>query len=187
MKISGCLRNMKLFRWIGRDYSVGKTRGPKEGPIDSGLYELPVSENKKTCKGQNKKSGQHNGNLDKGMEWKGAASVHGRIEVGIAWSTIRRTHCDYRNAGHQNADDYKQDEMFFSNLHKSWSIVSTVFRNLFKTPFFAQASCQALHLYSEIQFSKAYPLYPHCGIKTRVKYNFGDVFIQSLLLPVSSG
>jgi hypothetical protein len=47
---------------------VGKTRGPKEGPIDSGLYELPVSENKKTCKGQNKKSGQHNGNLDKGME-----------------------------------------------------------------------------------------------------------------------
>jgi len=50
---------------MGRDYSVGKSRGPKEGPIDSGWYELPVPDKKKTCKGQNKKSGHQNDDDDK--------------------------------------------------------------------------------------------------------------------------
>jgi hypothetical protein len=63
---------------------VGKSRRFKKGQIDSGRYELPAPEKKKTCKGQNKKSRQHNNNLDKRMEGKGTASVHGRIEVGIA-------------------------------------------------------------------------------------------------------
>jgi len=50
---------------MGVDYSVGKSRGPIEGRIDSGRYELPVPDKKKACKGQNKKSRQHHGNLDK--------------------------------------------------------------------------------------------------------------------------
>jgi hypothetical protein len=50
---------------IGRDYLVGKSGGPKKGPIDTWWYELPVPDKKKTCKRQNKKSRQHNGNLDK--------------------------------------------------------------------------------------------------------------------------
>ena len=125
---------MKLLRWIGRNYLVGKSRGPKEGPIDSGRHELPVPDKKKTYKRQNKKSWQPNGNLDKWMEWKRAASVHGRIEVGIVWDTIRWAHCDNRNAGHKNADDDKQDEIFFSEIHKLWTLVSTVFRDFSKRP-----------------------------------------------------
>jgi hypothetical protein len=35
-------------------------------------------------------------------------------------------------------------------------------------------------------FSKGYPLYPHCGIKARVIYNFDDIFVHSLLSPVLS-
>ena len=53
------------------------------GPIDSGCYELPVPDKKNACKGQNKKSRQHNDNLDKRMKGKGTASIHGRIKVGI--------------------------------------------------------------------------------------------------------
>ncbi len=121
---------------MGRDYSVRKSRGLKEGQIDSGRYELPVPDKNKTCKRQNKKSWQHNGHLNKWMEWKGAASVHGRIKVGIAWDTIRRAQCDNRNAGHKKADEDNQDEMFFSDFHKLLSIVSTLFRNLFKMPPF---------------------------------------------------
>jgi hypothetical protein len=68
---------------------VGKSRGSKEGPITSRWYELPFLDKKKTCKGQNKKSRQHNNNLNKRMEGKGTASVHGRIEVGIARDTVR--------------------------------------------------------------------------------------------------
>jgi hypothetical protein len=102
---------------IGRNYSEGKSRGSKEEPMGSRWYELPVPGNKKTCKGQDKKSRQHNDKLDKRMEWKGAAAVHGRIKVGIAWDTIRWTQCDNRNAGHKNADDDKQDKMFFSDSH----------------------------------------------------------------------
>ena len=135
MKFSGCLRQYEIIPmdWMGRDYLVGKSRGPKEGPIDSGRYELPVPDKKKTCKGQDKKSRQHNDNLDKRVERKGTASAHGRIEVGIAWDAIRWTQGDTRNAGHKNADDDKQDEMFFSDIHILWSIVSTVFRDLFKS------------------------------------------------------
>jgi hypothetical protein len=48
-----------------RDYSEGKSRGLKKGPIDSWWYELPFPDKKKTCKKQNKKSGQPNGDLDK--------------------------------------------------------------------------------------------------------------------------
>jgi hypothetical protein len=50
---------------MGRDYLAGKPRGLKEGPIGSRWYELPVPDKKKTYKGQNKKSGQHNNYLDK--------------------------------------------------------------------------------------------------------------------------
>ncbi len=141
---------MKLFRWIeiGRDYLVEKSRGLKEGQIDSRWYELPVIDKKKTCQRQNKKSWQHHGNLDKWMEWKGAASGHGRIEVESAWDTIRWAQCDSRNAGHKNADDDKQDEISFSEIHILWSILSTVFRDIFKTPLFAQAPRQALLLYA---------------------------------------
>jgi hypothetical protein len=85
MKISGCLRQHEIFQvsCIGRFYSVGKTRGPKEGPIHSGRYELPLPDYKETCKGQNKKSRQHKAYLDKRMKYKGTASVHGRIKVAI--------------------------------------------------------------------------------------------------------
>ena len=38
--------------------------------------------------------------------------------------------------GRKNADDDKQDEMFMSKIHKLWSIVPTVFRNLFKSHSF---------------------------------------------------
>ena len=151
---------MKLLRWIGCNHFVRKSRGPKEGPIDSGRHELPVPDKKKTYKRQNKKSWQPNGNLDKWMEWKRAASVHGRIEVGIAWDTIRWAHCDNRNAGHKNADDDKQDEIFFSEIHKLWTIVSTVFRDFFKTPHFAQAPSQALLLYAGFILQK-FILYTH--------------------------
>ena len=67
MKFSGCLRQYEIIQvnWIGRDYLVGKSRGLKKGQIDSGRYELPAPEKKKTCKGQNKKSRQHIGHLDK--------------------------------------------------------------------------------------------------------------------------
>ena len=117
---------------MGLEYLVGTSRGLKKGRIDSGRYELPVPEKQQTCKGQNKKSRQHIGPLDKWMEWKGAVSVHGRIELEIAWDTIRRAQCDRRNAGRKNADDDKQDEIFFSDIHKLRSIVSTLFRDLFK-------------------------------------------------------
>ena len=61
MKISGFLRQHEIFQvsCIERFYSVGKTRGPKQGPIHSGRYELPFPDDKETCKGQNKKSRQH--------------------------------------------------------------------------------------------------------------------------------
>ena len=153
---------------MGRDYLGGKSRGSKEGPIGSGRYELPVPDKKKTCKRQNKKSWQYNDNLDKWMVWKGAASVHGWIEVESVWDTIRWAQCDSRNAGHKNADDDKQDEIFFSEIHILWSIVSTVFRGLFKTPLFAQALRQALLLSVWFIFSKVFLLYPHCGIKSRI-------------------
>jgi hypothetical protein len=41
---------------MGVDYSAGKSRGFKEGPIDSRWYELAVSDMKKAGKGQYKKS-----------------------------------------------------------------------------------------------------------------------------------
>ena len=112
---------VKLFCF----HLVGKSRGLKEGQIDSGRYELLVLDKKKTCKRQNKKSWQHNGDLDKWMVWKGAASVHGRIKIEIAWDTIRWAQCDNRNAGHKNADDDKQDEIFFSEIHILRTIVLT--------------------------------------------------------------
>ncbi len=117
MKFSDCLRPCEIIpmNWIGRDYLVGKSRGLKEGQIDSRWYELSVPDKKKTCQRQNKKSGQHHGNPDKWMVWKGAASVHGKIE--IACDTIRWAPCDNRNAGHKNADGDKQDEIFFSEIH----------------------------------------------------------------------
>ena len=102
---------------MGRDYSVGKPRGPKEGPIDSERYELPAPDYKKTCKGQNEKGWQHKGNLDKWMECKGTASVYGRIELEIAWNTIRWAQVDNRNAGHKNANDDKQNKIFSSKIH----------------------------------------------------------------------
>jgi hypothetical protein len=43
---------------------VGKSRRLKKGQIDSGRYELPVPDKKKTSKRQNKKSRQHNGDLE---------------------------------------------------------------------------------------------------------------------------
>ena len=105
------------MNWMGRDYLGGKSRGSKEGPIGSGRYELPVPDKKKTCKRQNKKSWQYNDNLDKWMVWKGAASVHGWIEVESVWDTIRWAQCDSRNAGHKNADDDKQNYIFFIDIH----------------------------------------------------------------------
>jgi hypothetical protein len=65
--ISDCLRQYETIQMdgIGRDYLVGKSRGSKEGPMGSRWYELPVPGKKKTCKGQDKKSRQHNDNLDK--------------------------------------------------------------------------------------------------------------------------
>jgi hypothetical protein len=126
---------------------------------------LPVPDKKKTCQRQNKKSRQLNGDLEKWMVWKGAASVHGRIEVEIAWDTIRWALCDNRNAGRKNADDYKQDEIFFSDIHKLRSIVSTVFRDLFKS----------------------FSFIPTLWHKSKDFMKFGDIYVQSLLLPVSSG
>jgi len=41
---------------MDRDFLVGKSRGLKEGQIDSQWYELPAPDKKKTCKRQNKKS-----------------------------------------------------------------------------------------------------------------------------------
>ena len=123
---------MKLFNWIGRDYLVGKSRGLKEGPIDPGRYELPVPDKKKTCKRQNKKSRQHNGNLDKCVVCKWTASAHGRIEVGSTWDTIRRAQCDNRNAGQKNTDDDKQDEIFlmrFINCGQRVDSVPRPFQN----------------------------------------------------------
>jgi hypothetical protein len=119
MKFSGGLRQYEIIQvnWTGRDYLVGKPRGFEEGPIDSRWYELPVPDKKKTCKRQNKKRWQHNGNLDKWMECKGAASVHVGTEAEIAWDTIRWAHCDNRNAGHKNADDDWQDEIFSVKIH----------------------------------------------------------------------
>ena len=99
---------------MGRDYLVGKSRGLKEGQIDSRWYELPVPDKKKTCKRQNKKSWQYDNNLDKWVVWKGAASVHGWIEVESVWDTIRRAQCDSRDAGHKYADDDKQSKIFFT-------------------------------------------------------------------------
>jgi hypothetical protein len=85
MKISDCLGQYGIIQvdLMGRHYLVGKSRGPKEGPIGSRWYELPVPDQEKTGKGQNKKSRQHNDNLDKRMKGKGTASVHGRIKLGI--------------------------------------------------------------------------------------------------------
>ena len=105
------------------------------------------------------------------MVWKGAASVHWRIEVEIAWDTIRWAQCDSRKAGHKNADDDKRDEIFFSEIHKLWAIESTVFRDFFKTPHLAQTRGQALLWYAGFIFSKAAPLYLHCGIKSRILFN----------------
>ena len=134
---------------MGRDYLVGKSRRLKEGQIDSRWYELPVPDKEKTCKRQNKKSWHYNDNLDKWVVWKGAASVHGWIEVESVWDTIRWAQCDSRNAGHKNADNDKQDEIFFSEIHILWSIV----RQCFET------------------FPKVFPLYPHCGTKSRILYH----------------
>jgi hypothetical protein len=50
---------------MGREYLVEKSRRLKEGQIDSGRYELPVPDKKKTCQRQNKKSRQLNGDLEK--------------------------------------------------------------------------------------------------------------------------
>ena len=120
---------VKLFCF----HLVGKSRGLKEGQIDSERYELLAPDKKKTCKRQNKKSWHPNGDLDKWMVWKGAASVHGRIEIETAWDTIIWAQCNNRNAGHKNADDDKQNEIFFGEIHILWSIVSTLFRDLFKS------------------------------------------------------
>jgi len=44
---------------------MGKSRGSKEGPMGSRRYELSGPDKKKTGEGQDKKSRQHNDNLDK--------------------------------------------------------------------------------------------------------------------------
>ena len=52
MKYSGFLRQYEIIQmdWMGLDYLVGKSRGLKEGQIDSRWYELPVPDKKKTYK-----------------------------------------------------------------------------------------------------------------------------------------
>ena len=62
---------------------------------------------------------------------------------GIAWDTISWARRDNRNAGQKDAGGDKDDDIFFSDIHSLWTIMSAVFRDFFKTLNFAQTLYQA--------------------------------------------
>lgn len=172
MKFSERLRQYEIIgiNWNGPQL-LGKSRGLKKGPIDIWWCELNVPDKKTTCKRQRQKSRQHNDHVNKWMEWKEAASIHGRMELEIARNTIRWTHTDNRNTGCQNADDDKKKEIFFGDIHKWWPIVPTVFWGVFRTPVFVPIPTIDTVSDRGIQFSKASRLYLHCGIKSSILFH----------------